>query len=420
MEHISGEPLNVVLARHPNGLPKELGQQWFLALARATAYLHDHGIVHRDLKPANIFLENGMVKVGDYGLCKFMSGSQATRQSQSVGTVHYMAPEVSTGNYTKQIDIYAAGIILYEMLSGRPPFDGESAGEILMKHLTSPPDLNRLPQEYVPIVARALAKNPAMRYANMNEMIRAVESLSVERPAVVEVVRPVPAAKPAARPASQPILTALPAVTLRGQIAELSGAMALTPLFAALAATLLATPGGMRELTEIGSFFFLTVLCCWMVLIPAKFLEGKKSDSWAGRIVLLILGALVGGAALWMDGWIPRLPVPELSAAYAHPSVFHRVLPPGGWADVAAYLSYFALAFFALRWWKMADRHRAQRFGFLPILTAGFWSVILMLVWPQPWRGPVALVMTAVIVQLVSPWEQPPPPAPRRMRLRYA
>src|SRR5207302_5924155 len=180
MEYVAGEPLNVVLSRHPNGLPLELAQQWFLALARAVGYLHDHGIVHRDLKPGNIFIENGIVKVGDYGLSKFISGSQRTAQTQSVGTVHYMAPEISTGNYNKQIDIYASGIIFYEMLTGRVPFDGESAGEILMKHLTAPPDLGKLPGEYVTIVGRALAKNPAHRYVSVAEMAKVVESVGRE------------------------------------------------------------------------------------------------------------------------------------------------------------------------------------------------------------------------------------------------
>src|SRR4051812_9268722 len=174
MEYVAGEPLHVVLDRHQNGLPRELTREWFLALARAVGYLHDHGIVHRDLKPANVFLEDGTVKVGDYGLSKSISGSQRTAQTQSIGTVHYMAPEISTGNYNKQIDTYAAGVILYEMLTGHVPFDGESAGEILMKHLTAPPDLGRLPPEWVPVVAKALAKNPAQRYASMAEMVRAV------------------------------------------------------------------------------------------------------------------------------------------------------------------------------------------------------------------------------------------------------
>src|SRR3954447_6644252 len=148
MEYIAGEPLSVVLSRHPGGLAPDLARQWLLALARAVGCLHDHGIVHRDLKPANVFLEDGQIKVGDYGLCKSMSNSQRTPQTQSVGTVHYMAPEISTGNYNKQIDIYACGVLFYEMITGKVPFEGETPGEILMKHLTSTPDLSALPAEY--------------------------------------------------------------------------------------------------------------------------------------------------------------------------------------------------------------------------------------------------------------------------------
>src|SRR5262249_20109826 len=87
----------------------------------------------------------------------------------------------------------------------------------------------------------------------------------------------------------------------------------------------------------------------------------------------------------------------------------------------AAYLSYYGLAFFALRWWRMADRRRARRFSLFPILASGFWSsLLLLLVGSQYWHGIVVLMMTAAIVQLSSPWDQPPTPAPKRLRLRYA
>src|SRR5262245_23224601 len=207
MEYVSGEPLHLMLNRHPKGLPPELAKQWFRELARAVGYLHDHGIVHRDLKPANIFIENGLLKVGDYGLCKTISSSARTAQTQSVGTVHYMAPEISTGNYGKQIDVYACGILLYEMLTGKVPFDGESAGEILMKHLTNTPDLSGLPFEFVPVVSKALAKNPSARFGNMTEMVQAVEALNAPPPpaparrAEIPVVRPAP---PVVRPVAEP------------------------------------------------------------------------------------------------------------------------------------------------------------------------------------------------------------------------
>ena len=125
------------------------------------AYLHDHGIVHRDLKPGNVFCDEGVVKVGDYGLSKFISCSRRSGHTESIGTVHYMAPEVANGRYGKEIDVYAMGVILYEMLTGRVPFEGESVGEVLMKHLTAQPDVSVLAEPYRSVVARALEKDPA-------------------------------------------------------------------------------------------------------------------------------------------------------------------------------------------------------------------------------------------------------------------
>jgi hypothetical protein len=426
MEYIAGEPLSAVLNRHPEGLPRELAQQWFLALTRAIGYLHDHGIVHRDLKPANIFVENGIVKVGDYGLCKFISSSQRTAQTQSVGTVHYMAPEISTGNYNKQIDIYAAGIILYEMLTGHVPFDGESAGEILMKHLTTPPDLSKLPGEYVTIVGKALAKNPAHRYASLAEMAKAVEIVGRE-PQVSFKVQPPHTAVPPPAPKKAPIRpesipTVLPAPSLRGQVAELCGSLALAAILAVVSTTLWTSLAqGNVKRTEILQEYFLTVATCWAVLIPAKFWNNRRGDSWARRIIMMGLGVGVGLAAVWLDGW--RMPppladvaddfVPTAQATFGFPFELPRV-------SLAGYLAYYALGLFVLRWWKLADRRRAHRFSFAPILAAGFWGLVLLLVWQEPWRGTLVLTTAAAIVQLVSPWEQPPPPLARRVRLRYA
>jgi hypothetical protein len=426
MEYIGGEPLNVVLNRHPQGLPHELAQQWFAALARAVGYLHDHGIVHRDLKPGNIFIENGMVKVGDYGLCKFISGSQRTAQTQSVGTVHYMAPEISTGNYNKQIDIYAAGVVLYEMLTGHVPFDGESAGEILMKHLTAPPDLTKLPAEYVPVVGRALAKNPAHRFGTLVEMAQVVESVGKEaKPAIrMSAPRPTPNSVTINRPARNPVIpSVLPAPTLRGQAAEVSGSLALAAVFSAIATILWSAlvRVGMERLNDIGVLFFLTVATCWAVIIPAKFWGQRRGDSWMRRVIMMGVGLCVGLCALWLDGWIPNLPTSEIPpnnhATAIVPASFSI---ENGLPNVFGYLSYFALAFFALRWWKLADRRRAHRFSFAPVLAAGFWGVALLLVWQDPWRGTLVLTTAAGIIQLVSPWDQPPPPVARRMRLRYA
>jgi hypothetical protein len=426
MEYVAGEPLSVVLSRHPGGLPRELAREWFLGLARAVSYLHDHGIVHRDLKPGNVFLENGLVKVGDYGLSKSIGASQHTAQTQSVGTVHYMAPEISTGNYNKQVDVYAAGVILYEMLTGHVPFQGESAGEILMKHLTAPPDLNRVPSEYVPIVARALAKNPSHRFASLAEMAKAVEAVGADSgraPAAASSAFPpktpeTPGLLPGrqARP-QEPILTALPALTRRDQVRELCGSMALAVLFAGLGTTLWAALGQMRPLLELSTVFFLTVASSWAILVPAKFWNERRGDSWTRRLVMMLLGGLIGLGALWLGGW--SVSSPKTPGQPGAQGGLTSVLP----RDVAtetSYFSYYALAFFALRWWRMTGRRRPQRFSFAPILAAGFWGVVLLLLFRQPWGGALVLVLASAIVQLVSPWEQPPPPAAKRVRLRYA
>ncbi len=195
MEYVGGECLEDAVVAHPEGLPAEQAISWFHGIAAGVAYLHDRGIVHRDLKPANIFSEEGVVKVGDYGLSKFISCSRRSGQTESVGTVHYMAPEVANGRYGKEIDIYALGIMLYEMLTGRVPFEGESVGEVLMKHLTARPDVSMLAEPYRSVVARALEKDPAKRFSSVSEMLAAL-------PQPAEVPPGAGRLPPASRPAA--------------------------------------------------------------------------------------------------------------------------------------------------------------------------------------------------------------------------
>src|SRR5687768_7393050 len=186
MEYVSGESLEEQIEKYPEGMPPEVALKWFEGICAAVAYLHDHGIVHRDLKPANIFIDDGAIKIGDYGLSKFISCSRRSGQTESVGTVHYMAPEIANGRYGREIDAYALGIILYEMLTGRVPFEGESVGEVLMKHLTAEPNLEKLCEPFKSVVQGAMAKDPERRINNAAEMmakLRGVEFVgSTETP----------------------------------------------------------------------------------------------------------------------------------------------------------------------------------------------------------------------------------------------
>ena len=111
-------------------------------------------------------------------LSKFISCSRRSGHTGSVGTVHYMAPEVANGRYGKEVDIYALGIVLYEMLTGHVPFDGESLGEVLMKHLTAQPDLSMIGEPYRTAIARALAKDPEQRLRTVAEFTALLPRMS--------------------------------------------------------------------------------------------------------------------------------------------------------------------------------------------------------------------------------------------------
>jgi serine/threonine protein kinase len=174
MEYVAGANLRQVLDDSPDGLSEAEVRRWFSGIAAGVNHLHSAGLVHRDLKPGNIFDDLGIVKVGDYGLSKFISASHRGGHTESVGTFHYMAPEIGRGQYGREIDIYALGVILFELLTGRVPFDGESCHEIIVKHLTATPDLDQIHEPYRSVIAKCLHKDPAKRFGNVRDLLTAL------------------------------------------------------------------------------------------------------------------------------------------------------------------------------------------------------------------------------------------------------
>ncbi len=181
MEYCSGPSLRDLLIAEPNGFDPQKAAFFLREIAKGLSYLHDRGIVHRDLKPGNIFYDDGYVKIGDYGLSKFISVSRHSGQTASVGTVHYMAPEIGSGDYSRGVDIYALGVMLYEMLLGKVPFEGSSMAEVLMKHLTTQPEVEDLPHPFGKVIHKALQKDPNDRYQSVDEMVEALLDVETVR-----------------------------------------------------------------------------------------------------------------------------------------------------------------------------------------------------------------------------------------------
>jgi hypothetical protein len=211
-------------------------------------------------------------------------------------------------------------------------------------------------------------------------------------------------------------------VTFRGQLAELSGSLALSAVVAGLLAILYTALVPQPDWRELGSLYFLTVAISWVVLVASKFWTARVQDSLGRRSALLLLGLAIGAGDLWLTGWstdvLPTVPLPNSRQFVSMP---HKVQNEP-LSVAAGYLAYFALAMAAVRWWKLTERRRDVRFSCFPVLVVGFWALILMLFWPkgEPAHGAIALVTASAIVQWVSPWEAPPPKNGRRLRLKYA
>lgn len=202
MEYVEGQNLKQLL-RAEGRLDMSRAVAISEGVCKALEAAHGQGLIHRDIKPHNILVtKDGQVKVTDFGIARAASTATLTQTGTVIGSVHYLSPEQAIG---KQVgvysDIYSVGVLLYEMVTGTVPFDGESPVAVALKHLQTDPDSPRelypdIPERLEQIILRAMAKDPEHRYESIGEMLadlRAVAALEASRAAL----QPVPDARPA-------------------------------------------------------------------------------------------------------------------------------------------------------------------------------------------------------------------------------
>ena len=182
MELIDGITLKQYMQKKEGRLNWRESLYFITQIVRALGHAHSRGIIHRDIKPQNIMvLRDGSVKVADFGIARIMSAAQNTLTQEALGSVHYISPEQARGSHIDaRADIYSAGVVLYEMLTGRLPFDGDSPVSVAIQHLSSVPLAPReidpdIPEALELICMKAMCANLEKRYPSADAMLEDLE-----------------------------------------------------------------------------------------------------------------------------------------------------------------------------------------------------------------------------------------------------
>ena len=183
MELIDGITLKQYMQKKGNKLNWREALHFITQIVKALGHAHSRGIIHRDIKPHNIMvLRDGSVKVADFGIARVASGGHSTLTQEALGSVHYISPEQARGSHIDaRSDLYSAGVVLYEMITGRLPFEGESAVSVAIQHLSSiplaPREINPdIPEQLELICMKAMAPDLEHRYQSADAMIADLEA----------------------------------------------------------------------------------------------------------------------------------------------------------------------------------------------------------------------------------------------------
>ncbi len=404
MEYVAGPSLRDLLKEHPDGLGTDKAAYLLREIAKGLSYLHERGIVHRDLKPENIFYEDGYVKIGDYGLSKYISVSRQSGQTISVGTVHYMAPEIGSGNYHRGIDIYSLGIIFYELLTGNVPFNGDSMGEILMKHLTLEPDVSGLEPLLQPVVKKALAKSPSERYGDANDLIadlfrhrEIAGPVALLNPAsfisrAPQEALPASPEAPAAPPVPSTPLETSPTVAMPGPRPAEAKAMAAAPAVAPVPAPQPAAPAAApKAAPALGPFFgqdlnqrlVLGLGVAGMAAFALGIFPRNESFAWIASCFGLIAAGSVG--PVLVEHWAgPRFQLDEswfsrrfFTLLFSGPLM---VLISGSQPAFKSAILPLLLGLVAIDWRERTRTRREEKISLGQAFTAGLFGFIITVI----------------------------------------
>jgi serine/threonine protein kinase len=192
MEYINGKTLKQII-RESGRLSSTKTVEIALQIAKALDCAHKNNIIHRDIKPDNILItEDNIVKVADFGIAKVADSRTVTNSSSIMGTAHYFSPEQAKGNFVDgRTDIYSLGIVMYEMLTGRVPYDAESSISVAMMHIQAPvippkEIIKDIPENLNLVIVRAMEKEPINRYQKVKEMADILNSIKKNPNFVVE------------------------------------------------------------------------------------------------------------------------------------------------------------------------------------------------------------------------------------------
>ena len=305
MEFVDGVTLRQMLTNGPRILP-ERGLEITAGVLAALDYAHRHGIVHRDIKPANIMINShGDAKVMDFGIARAMSdaATSVTATSAVMGTAQYLSPEQARGELVDaRSDIYSAGCVLYELLTGTPPFNGESPVSIAYQHVNEPASAPSMLDPSIPstldaITLHALAKQPGNRYQSAAEMRADVERAIAGMP----IMATVPAASLPMATEAIPIIGGTSAIPILTETSSTgSNGSKKKPGIGRWIATFFATIGAAGLLFIVGNQFFSTSPST--VAVPN--LKGKTVEE--ATTALTTVGLILGQQTPQADDNAPK------------------------------------------------------------------------------------------------------------------